>query len=341
MYKTSWQKIGINPSWQKKFAGKVDLHFHSRYSDGNKQVTFAEICQIAHYYGVDAIALTDHDTIAGFREFLAVARKYSLPVIAGVEISTSSSQQKIPEVHTLAYGFDPENNELRTALADIQYRLIERFRALAGWANDNLRAYQLDHQKRIGFPRILEEGEIAVSEKKIKSIMRAEEGGTFGRPHLAKLLLDKGFFPFKENEDDRAGAPAFRFLKPATALFPAPTIELDRVFGLIHAASGLAFMAHPLGNERSPKEAAEGRGDKAEDFINYLLENYPYDGIEVVHSEHSWRDIRYLKTLARKKGLLISGGSDTHWKEGDTRIFGVSPRKALALEEWMKERIIR
>lgn len=333
MLKVAWREVGIRSSWKGAFTGKVDLHFHSRFSDGSKTFPLAEMVELASYYGIRVIALTDHDTIAGQPEFLALAQRAQVSALTGVEISTSWGESG--ELHTLAYGFDLANEALRAALGGIQLSLVKRFESLAGWVNDNLRDYQVTNQGKISFPRLLAVGETAVTREEIRLIMEAESGGTFGRPHLAKLLLSKGYFPEKESPDDRAGAPAFRFLKEGTSLFPAPTIELGRAIELIHGAGGLAFMAHPFGKENSPKERAAKLGLQPEEFIRRLLSAFSYDGIEVVHSEHSPAETSYLTNLAVTRALLQSGGSDTHWKANDQRVFGITPESALAYQEWM------
>lgn len=336
MFKVSWKKFGINPKWQGKFSGKVDLHFHSKYSDGNREIGFRTICQIANFYGMRAVALADHDTTLGLEDFMRACREYSLPVMPAVEISASGTD--IPKLHTLAYGFDLNNKELQFALQEMQSRFVQRFKSMAGWANDNLRAYQLENQGRIPFPRLLEEGETAISSAELDEIVRTETTGNFARTRLVDILLEKGFFPAQVKGGDMVGALAFRFLKPATKLVPAPTLEMGRMFELVHAASGLVFMAHPFGKDRSPKEIALSHGEEPEEFIRQLLAKYPYDGIEAAHSEHSLEQTKFLKALVRKTGLLMSGSSDTHWKEKDPRIFGISPRRALTFQKWMEEK---
>jgi len=272
MFKNEWHKFGINPAYKGKFRGKIDLHFHSCYSDGSKDIIFPDIFEIARYYGLSAISLTDHDTIAGVKEFLENAQKYAFPIIPGVEIS--AFQKDIGDVHLLAYGFDLENKGLQSALGDIQQKFVERFKSLARWVNDNLRNYQLKFRNQISFQKILENEEFAITPEEINKIIQAEQG-RLGKSFLAKLLSEKGFFPLKDKEKDREGAPAFRFLKPVTELFPAPTVEIGKAIVLLHSASGLVFMAHPFGSKSPPL---------TKDSIHYLLNKYPFDGIEVVHS---------------------------------------------------------
>ena len=102
-----------------------DLHLHSSYSDGSHSPT--EIVSVAEKRGIQEIALTDHSTVQGIREFMKAAKKSNIEVISGVEIS--SSIQNI-RVHILGYFVDIENNKLNNLINKITKARSENTRKI-------------------------------------------------------------------------------------------------------------------------------------------------------------------------------------------------------------------
>lgn len=187
----------------------VDFHTHSRASDG--ALTPTALLARARDRGVEQFALTDHDTLAGYR---ALAPGAGAPrVHAGVELSC---QWAGAAIHVVGLGFDPDNPTLGAGLATLARSRRERAATIAA---------RLDHR---GFPGALA-GAAAVA-----------DGSPLGRPHFARWLVTAGHVA-----DERE---AFRrYLgrnRPGDvrALWPS----LAAVTGWIVAAGGIAVLAHPL-----------------------------------------------------------------------------------------------
>src|SRR5262249_20125117 len=107
-----------------RLAGRADLHLHTIQSDGT--YTPGQLVDLARRCGLAAIAITDHDTLAGVAPTRAVAPP-SLESVAGVEISTEYNGR---ELHLLAYFVDPEHPELNAALEKVRRGRVERFREM-------------------------------------------------------------------------------------------------------------------------------------------------------------------------------------------------------------------
>lgn len=124
-------------------------------------------------------------------------------------------------------------------------------------------------------------------------VMQAPEAGAFGRMHIARAMTDAGHVKKPQEAFDRfmnAGLPAH---------VPKETMPLADAIELIHGAGGLAFVAHP------------GLGKTTRKLLPELL-TFPFDGIEAYHVSHSPGRVEEFTTLARERGLLITGGSDCH-----------------------------
>lgn len=188
----------------------VDLHIHTRCSDGG--LTPAEAVGYALARGLRAIAITDHDTIQGNEEALAVGRRTGLPVIPGVELSTEWEGLTF---HMLGFGLD----RITRGVSEAFEFLVE------SRAQRNPR--MISRLRNLGVDVTLEE------------VVREANGSLLGRPHFARVLVAKGVVGSTQDAFDQflgRGAPAYvdkKRLPPAEAL------------GLIHEAGGLAVLAHP------------------------------------------------------------------------------------------------
>jgi 3',5'-nucleoside bisphosphate phosphatase len=190
----------------------VDLHLHTRYSDGT--FTPRELVQHAVEGGFAAIAVTDHDTLDAIPEALAAGKELGVEVIPGVEITSSVDAH---ELHMLAYLFGDS------------------------WRDTNLRAV-LDHATRIREQRIeqfvakLNELGVALT---IEDVYAGSDCGTVGRPHVARALQQRGFV----TSVDEAFA---RFLKRGKpAYVERYRMEAAETIGHINRAGGIAVIAHP------------------------------------------------------------------------------------------------
>lgn len=195
---------------------RIDPHTHSAYSDGTD--TPAQLLAAAARAGLDAIALTDHDTTDGWDEACAAVSATGVSLIRGAEISCSASGIS---AHLLAYLFDPAN----PGLLDVFRRTRQDRETRARRIVDNLSAdYPISWEDVLDF---------------------APEGGPVGRPHIADALVRAGCFP------DRAAA-FVHALHPSGPYYvhhwaPDP-VEAVR---LVLKAGGVPVLAHPRARGRS------------------------------------------------------------------------------------------
>jgi predicted metal-dependent phosphoesterase TrpH len=191
--------------------GWVDLHLHTTASDG--VLSPSRIVEYAREKGLQAIALTDHDTIDGNEQALDEGQKLGLEVIPGVEIS---AQFDLGSMHILGYFLDIGNETL----------------------NEKLSLLQETRAKRN--PQMVEKLRELGVEISYDDVLYASGGGQVGRPHFAHVLLKKGFVNTVQEAFDRylgKGAPAyvdkFRF-------------DPKEGMNLIREAHGIPVLAHPF-----------------------------------------------------------------------------------------------
>ena len=189
----------------------IDLHVHSAFSDGC--LSPEELVAAASAAGLTALALTDHDTVAGVGDFLAACRAAGLTGIAGVEIS---AQAEPGTLHILGLGVDPGSEPLRDALERIRRSRDERNRRI------------LERLQDLGF---------ALTWEEVESIAG---GDVIGRPHFARAMIARGWAESVPEVFERfleKGAPAYvdRF-----------KLSPDEAVRLIREAGGVAAVAHPL-----------------------------------------------------------------------------------------------
>ncbi|CAA9251519.1 MAG: FIG00031715: Predicted metal-dependent phosphoesterases (PHP family) [uncultured Blastococcus sp.] len=259
---------------------RIDLHTHSSVSDGTEPP--AELLATARAAGLDVIALTDHDTTAGW-SVAEAARPRGLTVVPGMELSCRWLPDDQPpiSVHLLAYLFDPVHPGLaaeRARLRDERLHRGERIvRALtrAGYG--------------ITWERILERS----------------AGGVVGRPHIARALVEAG----AADSVDHAFATLLHHRGP----YYVTKADTDVCEGiaLVRAAGGVPVFAHGLATKR-------GRvvGD---DAVAAMVEAGLL-GLEVDHPDHSADERRHLRGLAADHGLIVTGSSDYHGANKTTPI---------------------
>jgi 3',5'-nucleoside bisphosphate phosphatase len=191
---------------------RVDLHLHTRASDG--ELTPVDLVRAAVAGGLDVIAVTDHDTVAGVPDALAAAEGTPLRVIAGVEMSTIHEDR---EVHVLGYGVDPSSPGIVLHQSVASGRREERAREMVR----RLQGMGL----RIAFEDVLRAA--------------GADARVIGRPHVARALLANG--------EVRSMGEAFdRWLgdhAPAFVRSDLPTVRA--AIDAIRAAGGVAAWAHP------------------------------------------------------------------------------------------------
>lgn len=251
---------------------RADLHTHSRRSDGTDSP--AELMAAAVAAGLDLIALTDHDTTAGWAE-AAEHRPRGLTVLPGIELSCCSPVPDAPAigVHLLGYLFDPGHEGLRRE----QARLRE---SRYGRAEEMVR-----RMSQAGLP---------VTWEQVRALAA---GAPVGRPHLARALVEAGW---ADSVDD-----AFARFLHHTGPHYVRKVDTDVRDGvrLIRAAGGVPVLAHPL---------ARRRGRVVGDEVLAELAGLGLLGLEVDHPDNATADRAHLRSLAGDLGLLCTGASDYH-----------------------------
>jgi predicted metal-dependent phosphoesterase TrpH len=254
----------------------VDLHLHSTCSDG--LCTPTELVAMAQAVGLRAIALCDHDSIAGIDEAVLAGRECGVEVVPGIELSSMWNSHQ--DIHLLGYGIDHHVGPLQIELSAFRAFRRERNRRILNRINERLRG---DRRTVLDFHEIQE-----------------TTGDTVGRPHLARALVAKGH---ARNVED-----AFqRYLIPYN--IPKRFFPLDQAIRLVHDCGGVAVLAHPL------------LVTSDRDHWNRLLDEYMtlgLDGIEVYTPSITESDIDFFLGQARRRGLVVTGGSDYHGMSVDT-----------------------
>lgn len=241
----------------------VDLHVHSTASDGT--LSPSEVVIHAKEAGLEAIALTDHDTIAGLDEAIQAGDLYKLEVVPGIELSADFPNDNL---HILGFYIDYTDPAFVKKLEPIQN-------------GRNIRNQKmLEELHKLGF-----------------KITMDEDATIYTRAHFAKALLNDGYVKtFDEAFKDYLSPGKPGYVKRVT---PSPKESID----LIHSGGGLAFLAHPTLYGLNEAQLTKLIKQLAKDGL---------DGLEVMHSVHSAQDETFLRVLASKNNLLISGGSDFH-----------------------------
>ncbi len=189
---------------------RIDLHLHTRYSDGSLMP--GEVVDLAHQAGVTALAITDHDIVDGIPHAMEAATPLGIEIIPGVELSSRLDGQ---ELHVLGYFFDWQDSAFRERLA--QQRLSRNARI----------PQTIERLNALG---------LELSEADVK----AKAGsGSIGRPHVAQALVVKGYVQDTREAFDRylkEGAPAY---------VPRILSDTRDVIGWIRNAGGVPVLAHP------------------------------------------------------------------------------------------------
>lgn len=251
---------------------RADLHCHSTCSDGS--LTPKELIELASKLGLQGLSITDHDTIQAYDQLLPLAKQYNIRLIPGVEFSTVHSGKN---VHVLAYSFS------------INHPLILDY-------CQKLRTNRLERGHKI-ISLLKEQGiTIDADEISVKDI-------SLGRPHIAKILLEKGFVKsYKEAFNLYLGDGKSCYV-PSTKITTKETIEF------IHHLNGYAIIAHP---HLIP--------DKT--LLQEIL-TLNFDGLEAYYANMTSKDAYWVK-FAEEKNLMVTGGSDFHGDPKPNIMLGAS-----------------
>ena len=248
----------------------VDLHMHSNYSDGVK--TPSELVAMAKELGLKAIALADHDTVDGVDEALAAGAEAGIEVLPALEFSVAYGSYR--DVHLLGYLLDHRDPKLLEMLREFRERREKRGEAIIERINEKL----------------AEERRPPISNAEAAALA----GGALGRPHIAQVLMAKGYV--RDMQD------AFvRYLLPCDV--PKRYFPVEEALSMVKKLGGVAVLAHPTTISMEREALTE--------VIDALCA-MGLGGVEVYNNVCNEQESAFLKSFAEKRGLVWTGGSDYH-----------------------------
>lgn len=250
---------------------RIDLHLHTDYSDGTHSP--AEVVEMAKAASLRAIAITDHDTMEGW-ETLGPAE--DIEIIPGIE---RKAEWEGIEIHVLGYNVIWNILKAHARIIDERNRrnaaIVEKLRA-------------------DGIPISMEE-------------LSTRKKGVIGRPHIAQLLVDKGYFPTVRKAFDEWLGEGQKYYAPIKKQsVPEAAAEL-------RDAGGIVVLAHPQEYALPDKDLRR---------LLALCRDSGFSGMEVYYSGYSDEYIQYLLDLAKEFSLLPVGGSDYHGERRPERVIG-------------------
>jgi predicted metal-dependent phosphoesterase TrpH len=280
----------------------IDLHTHSNASDGTDSP--AALIDKAIERGINVLALTDHDTVAGWNEAITALSSHSqssnLKLVLGSEISCQDKDGT--SIHMLGLLFDENYQPLISEL-------------------EKTRENRLTRMERI-VARLNEAG-IEITLDEVYAQKRGD--ATLGRPHLADALVAKGHVA---NRDEAFST----FLHNGSKFYinhysPSP----EEAIRLIKEAGGVSVIAHPLASR-------SGRRVNPEIFADLIAAGL--DGIEIDHRDHQELERTALLRIALENDLVVTGSSDYHGtgKLNQLAEFSTSPEQWERLESRARER---
>lgn len=254
--------------------GLADLHTHTTASDGMQSP--AENVRLAKAAGLSAIAITDHDTVAGVAEAMLEGERLGIAVVPGVEVSTVANGT---DIHILGYYTNNDDEKWLTRLASL--------RGLRDQRNEMI----VNKLRELGIALTMDEVIAAAhGESTMESLQAADV--SIGRPHIAAALIRKGVVSNMKEAFDR-------YLKTgASAYVNPPRLNPFEAVDWIREAGGTSVIAHP---------GLYGNDTLVEEIIRYGVQ-----GIEVFHSDHGPDEERRYAELAASYRLIATGGSDFH-----------------------------
>jgi 3',5'-nucleoside bisphosphate phosphatase len=252
----------------------IDLHIHTTASDGT--FTPEQVISHAHQLKLKAIAITDHDTVAGSKDALRSGVPPSLGFLTGVEIS-STPPPFYPgsgSFHLLGYSIRLDDPKLNRTLEKLQHARKNRNPAIINRLNE------------LGISITLDE-------------VRKEAGeGQLGRPHIAQLMVKKGVVASIDEAFDQflgTGKPAY---------VDKQRVECFKAIKIILNAGGVPILAHP--------GLLDYKTENQLDELIGKLKKAGIQGVEVYYSGHTPDQTRLYTELAQRHDLLMTGGSDFH-----------------------------
>lgn len=284
--------VTVNHEWE--------LHCHSQASDGALSV--ADLLSRAAERGVRHLALTDHDTAAGYREAVRLTqRPANLQLYPAAELSAVWSKRT---VHIVALGIDPYSEAWRAIEDDYQQRRTDRFSKIVQRLNK--KGFEIDQSRLLdGLP----------------------DGAVPGRPHIAKYLLD--------TNQIKDTATAYKKWLGAGKVGDVKQNwpEMSDVVGTINAVGGMAVIAHPHRYKLTWTKLRELLDDFTEAGGG---------AVEAACTGIHPDLFRFLAQQALERDLYVSGGSDFHSPSQsflDLGRYPALPSNAKPVYDWLQRRM--
>lgn len=246
----------------------IDLHTHTKASDGEK--TPKELIDLALELNIKALAITDHDTIDGISPAISYSQNKNILLIPGIELEAKVDNG---QMHILGLFIDYSNKNFIEKLNNIRNSRKNR----------NLKF--IDEFKKLGF-------DISIDELK-----KISGGKTIGKPHFAKVFLNKNYIQNKYEIFDKY------FNQPPFNKLEKNVYSPKDIITMIKEANGIAVLAHPQSLKLSIDELTKTLIE---------LKSYGLDGLECIHSNQSSDEMLAFKNLAKSLNLIITKGSDYH-----------------------------
>ena len=251
-------------------ASRVDLHLHTTVSDGALRPE--ELVKAASVAGIQVMAVTDHDSVDGIRDAERAASDLPIQVIPGIEVSASLDGD---DVHVLGYFLDPDDRVLREALSRLQEGRVTQARSM------------VERLAELGRPLDWDR------------VMAIAQGGSVGRPHIAKALVERGYVVSVDEAFSRFLGRRGPGYVEGRKLLPQEAVSL------IREAGGVPSLAHPI---------IVGASDYRLDLDRLLpvMVEAGLEGIEAYYKAYTPELTARLLALASRHGLVPTGGSDYH-----------------------------
>jgi predicted metal-dependent phosphoesterase TrpH len=249
---------------KEEMTDKYDLHVHSQCSDGTDS-PFTLLDKIKEI-GFQGISITDHDTIDAYTEELfEYAKKLEVDLLPGVEFSSHYDGNG---VHILGYFFDRKNQALIDFCKEHHVRRRKRNEIIL---------------------KLLERHGMKIS---IEELYMGQDK-SIGRPHIAKILVDKGYA-------ESIGDVFQRWIGDGKPCFERGIVfSIQKTIEVIRKAKGKAVLAHPILLKRHS-------------LIRQVLKEAPFDGIEAYYARFSEKQNQEMVKIGEKGRFIMTGGSDYH-----------------------------
>jgi predicted metal-dependent phosphoesterase TrpH len=268
----------------------IDLHIHSKHSDG--ALTVKEIVKEAKLRSIGFMSITDHDSIVCQDIAIDLAGKAGIRYVSGVELNVTFSHPKYRKgksisLDFLGYQFDAKNKELRDKLQQMANYREERAAKILRNLNAEFEKEGIEKLTKNDFDEI-----------------QASVDGVLGRPHIADYLVRKGIVRTRQEAFDK-------YLVRCNV--PKYPLYIEEASKLVRNAGGKIVLAHPNDPHGTSLVTLTKSLPEQTQIIEESMMAH-IDGVECWHSRNDALTTKHYIKFAKKHGLIMTGGSDCHQK---------------------------